>query len=151
MNSFIILPNKICLRIIQQPKNKDEFVSPIVGCVTQFRKPNLYGCLGILAHNYSSGKHFSDLKIEEIVEYIKDDKTKNFYKINKIEKYQALSPKNTKSQFINLETNQKLSYNQLFTKMFTKKNTMVFMTCIQKEEEMSWGRLFVMAEKCIDG
>ena len=147
MNSRIILPNKISLWVIQQPKNKDSFVSPIRGCVTQFRRPRLYGCIGLLAHNYSSGMLFSDLKIGEKVEYIKENGIIESYTINRIEKYQALAPKDIKSQFINLETNDKLSYNQLFNKMFTKKNTMVFMTCIQKGNQDSWGRLFVIAEK----
>ena len=49
------------MRVVSQPAGKPEFVSGISGVATQFQLPTRYGNIGLIAHNYLSGKHFLGL------------------------------------------------------------------------------------------
>lgn len=133
------------LQIIQQPNGQAGFVSTIEGVVTQFSMPNKYGITGLLAHNYLSGRHFSDLEIGDKVKLIYGDGDIKEYQIADIQRYQALQPNSPHSQFLNLSTGEKLSASQLFERVYTGNHHLTFQTCIQEGSEDSWGRLFIIA------
>jgi len=133
------------LQIIQQPNGKAGFVSTIEGVVTQFSMPNKYGITGLLAHNYLSGRHFSDLEIGDKVKLVYGDGDIKEYQIADIQRYQALQPNLPNSQFLNLSTGEKLSASQLFKRVYTGNHHLTFQTCIQEGSEDSWGRLFIIA------
>jgi len=134
------------LQIIQQPKGQAGFVSTIEGVVTQFSMPNKYGITGLLAHNYLSGRHFSTLEMGDTVKLIYGDGEIKEYQIADIQRYQALQPNSSNSQFLNLSTGEKLSASQLFKRVYMgEHHHLTFQTCIQEGSEDSWGRLFIIA------
>ena len=48
--------------MVQQPAGNSSFVSSDDGTATQFETAKGYGTIGLLAHNYLSGKLFFDLR-----------------------------------------------------------------------------------------
>ncbi len=142
----IYVPDILSLRVLQQPSGKPEYVSPVEGTVTQFALTGKYESIGILAHNFASGRLFFNLKIDDIVSVVYGDGKISRYKITQLKRYQALSPKSVNSTFIDLNTNIKLTASQLFISIYSRKNSLILQTCIWKDKEDSWGRLFVIAE-----
>jgi hypothetical protein len=134
------------LRVIQQPAGKPGFVSPIEGVATQFGMASSNKVTGMLAHNYASGRYFFKLELEDTVAVVYGDGSVKEYTITMIKRYQALSPKSASSEFVDLDTNEKLSATGLFNKMYTGKHHLTLQTCIQEGNEDSWGRLFIIAE-----
>ena len=137
--------NNFALQIVQQPSGQAGFISTVEGEVTQFSMPNQYGVTGLLAHNYLSGKHFFELEMEDIVQLIYGNGDIKEYQIVDIQRYQALQPDSQKSQFINLNTGEKLSATQLFKRVYMGNHHLTIQTCIQEGSEDSWGRLFIIA------
>jgi hypothetical protein len=141
----IYVTDLFSLRVLQQPIDKKSYVSSIEGTVTQFGMAMNNNIIGILAHNFSSGRHFKKLNIGNIINVIYGDGIINNYKISGIKQYRAENPNNDKSNFIDTDTNKILSANGLFIKMYAGKHHLILQTCIQKDKETSWGRLFVIA------
>jgi len=141
----VYVPNVFALRVQQQPDNNDGYVSSILGVVTQFHLASQSGVTGLLAHNYLSGDLFFDLEIDQEVNVIYGDGSGQRYIISEIYEYQALQPNSAFSDFIDLETNQKLTSTQLFNRVYTGENHVTFQTCIAKDGNLTWGRLFVIA------
>ncbi len=141
----VFVPNVLALRVQQQPDNNDSYVSSVLGVATQFRLAAQSGVTGLLAHNYISGDLFFDLDIDQEVNVVYGDGSVQRYIISEIYEYQALQPNSTFSDFIDLETNQKLSSTQLFNQVYTGENHVTFQTCIAKDGNLTWGRLFVIA------
>ena len=137
--------NNFGLQIIQQPFGKVGFVSTIEGVVTQFSMPNQYGITGLLAHNYLSGKHFFGLGLGDIVQLVYGDGDIKEYLVVDIQRYQAIQPDSPNSQFLDLNSGEKLSATQLFKKVYMGNHHLTLQTCIQEGSEDSWGRLFIIA------
>jgi len=141
----IYVSELFALRVLQQPPDKKGYVSPIDGTVTQFGMAMNNNIIGILAHNFSSGRYFKNLNIKDIISVVYGDGIIKNYKVYVIHQYRAESPDNEKSNFIDLENNKILSPSGLFIKMYAGKHHLTLQTCIQKDKEMSWGRLFIIA------
>jgi hypothetical protein len=133
------------LRVVQQPSGKPGFVSPVEGITTQFSMATVHNVTGMLAHNFSSGQFFFDLALDDMVDVVYGDGLIKEYQVTAIRKYQALEPKSSASDFIDLYTGEKISAAGLFNQMYTGKHHLTLQTCIQVGEEDSWGRLFVIA------
>jgi hypothetical protein len=134
------------LRVIQQPSGKPGFVSPVDGVATQFGMASNNNVTGMLAHNFASGRYFFDLAQGNLIDVVYGDGSIKEYKVETIKKFQALSPKSASSDFVDLETNEKLSASGLYNKMYTGNHHLTLQTCIQEGNEDSWGRLFILAE-----
>jgi hypothetical protein len=134
------------LRVIQQPSGKPGFVSPIEGVATQFSMAASNNITGMLAHNFASGRFFFDLAMDDVIDVVYGDGTIKEYKVTQVKQFQALSPKSSASDFVDLDSNEKLSATELFTRMYAGKHHLTLQTCIQAGPEDSWGRLFVIAE-----
>ena len=134
------------MRVIQQPSGKPGFVSPVDGVATQFGMAANNNVTGMLAHNFASGRFFFDLSMDDRVSVVYGDGSIKEYKVTAIYKFQALSPKSSASDFVNLDTGEELSAAGLFTRMYTGSHHLTLQTCIQEGTEDSWGRLFVIAE-----
>lgn len=100
----------------------------------------------MLAHNYAAGSEFSKLAMDHKVVVVYGDGTMKEFVVTKIVKYQALQPNSVNSNFLDIETNEKLSASALFKKVYGGKPHLTLQTCIAQGNEMSWGRLFVIAE-----
>ncbi|GIV66639.1 MAG: hypothetical protein KatS3mg047_1032 [Bellilinea sp.] len=133
--------------IVQQPKNNPAFVSTDSQKLTQFSMASQYGVTALLAHNYLMGKTFFKLKEGDVLTVVYGDTTYQDYQVKEIRRYQALTPNSPYSKFINLADSEKkvITATDLFYEIFTEKGTLVLQTCIEKEGELSWGRLFIIA------
>lgn len=133
--------------IIQQPKNAPGFVSTDPQKLTQFSIAGQYGVTALLAHNYLMGQSFFKIQEGDILTIVYGDKTFQEYQVEEIRRYQALTPDSPYSKFINLADPDKkvITATDLFYEIYTQKGTLVLQTCIEKEGELSWGRIFIIA------
>jgi hypothetical protein len=147
--SGVFVPGRFSLPVVQQPAGNSSFVSPDDGTATQFGTAKGYGTIGLLAHNYLSGKLFFDLREGDEVVIVYGDGSQERYRINQIARYQALSPTSVYSDFVDLSdpAGRTLSAGEVFERIYTAKDRVVFQTCIEAEGNPSWGRIFVTAEK----
>jgi hypothetical protein len=132
--------------IVQQPRGMEEFVSPWQNIVTQFGLASNHGSIGLLAHNYLAGKSFSVLQPGQEIHLVYGDGQIATFIVSEILHYQALQPDSTSSTFINLDTRQSQSYASLFSSIYNRPGQVIFQTCISAADDLTWGRLFVIAE-----
>jgi hypothetical protein len=142
----VFIPDVMAFHVIQQPKNQNGYVSAIKGVVTQFAMASDYGTIGLLAHNFAAGSEFSKVLVGNKVSVIYGDGTIKEFQVTKISRYQALQPNSSSSNFLDLETNEKLSAGTLFKAVYGGKAHLTLQTCIAQGKESSWGRLFIIAE-----
>jgi len=143
----IFVPRVLAQRVVRQPKSDPAFVSSEPDSVTQFNLANKYGSLGFLAHNYLSGVLFFNLQQGDVVYIVYGDGSSKRFKINEIRRFKALKPNSPYSDFIDLNNDKTvLPAKDLFFQTYGQANHIILQTCIEKEGNQSWGRLFVMAE-----
>jgi len=136
----------LALRVVQQPSGQPGYVSSVDGVVTQFSMAKPYSVIGLLAHNFSSGSEFFNLKLGDKISLIYGDGNIKELQITKVDKYQALSPTSPYSDFKNLATGERLSAEQIFYKYYTGNPHLTLQTCIAQGDQGSWGRLFIVAQ-----
>lgn len=146
----VYVDDVMALRVVQQPSGKAGFVSSIVGIATQFKMAEQYGTVGLLAHNFASGSLFPDVKEDAVINIIYGNGKVNNYKVTSIVMFQALSPNSATSSFVDLGSGEKLSAGKLFEKIYKGTPHLVLQTCIAKDNEASWGRLFIIAEPVVE-
>jgi len=144
--SSLYLGNDHYLRVVSQPSGKPEFVSGISGVATRFELPSRYGNIGLIAHNYLSGKHFLELKQGDNIHVMDGFGRSRRYQVIEIQRYQALQPRSPRSNFINLDTQEFYSASDVFKRVYMGNHRLVLQTCIQKGTIEEWGRFFVIAE-----
>jgi len=142
----IFSAENFALNVVQQPSNVPGFVSSINGVATQFSLPSSYGVIGFLAHNYLSGILFFSLDLGDEVKVIYGDGEIKGYRVVQIRKYQAIEPNSTTSEFIDLETGEKIRASELFKEVYFGDHHITLQTCIEKDGIDSWGRMFVIAD-----
>jgi hypothetical protein len=135
------------LDVVQQPGGEANYVSTRDGELTEFAAVSQQGNIGLLAHNYLSGRDFSRLKMgQEVNVFYNNGQTEQFV-ITQILRYQALDPKNPYSSFRNMDDpDEILNVGQMFDRVYQGKRHITFQTCIAKNGVSSWGRLFILAE-----
>lgn len=141
----VYVANVLATPVIQQPANNSGFVSPVDGVLTQFGMPSQFGNVGLLAHNYLSGELFFDLEIGQEVRLVYGDGRVETFIIDRILKYQAFKPNSPYSDFRDLRTNEVLTAEQVFRKVYTGDRHVTFQTCIAANGISTWGRIFVIA------
>ena len=134
------------MRVVSQPAGKPEFVSGISGVATQFQLPTRYGNIGLIAHNYLSGKHFLGLQPGDNLYLMDGFGRRRRYQVQSIRRYQALQPRSPRSNFIDLETQEFCSASEVFKRVYMGDHRVVLQTCIEKGTIEEWGRHFVIAE-----
>jgi len=132
--------------VIQQTAGNPGYVSIKDKVVTQFGMAADAGNVGLLAHNYLAGKSFSLLAAGNIVTLVYGDGHIEQFKITHISQYQALDPLSQTSDFKDLNTKATISAGELFGLMYRGNRHVTFQTCIVRDGNSSWGRLFVIAE-----
>jgi hypothetical protein len=143
----IYVPGVLALPVGQQPKDNAGYVTRNPDQVTQFNLAGRYGTIGILAHNDLAGAEFSDIQLNTYVVIIYGDGREEQYQVKQFQKYQALSPTSTFSDFINLDgSDERLTAAKLFTRVYGPGERLVLQTCIDAYGDASWGRLFIIAE-----
>ena len=132
--------------IVQQPPGEPNYVSTNSGELSLFSSASQYGNIGLLAHNYLSGKSFTDLSVGHEIRLLYEDGESEYFVVSEILQYQALDPENPFSSFQNINNkNEILTAQQMFERVYEGNRHLTFQTCIAKYGESSWGRLFVVA------
>jgi len=137
--------NVLAFPVIQQPQDQPGFVSSIDGIVTQFSLAAANGVVGLLAHNYLSGRHFYGIEIGSEIQIVYGDGEIQSYLVNEIQKYQALQPKSQHSRFVDITSGEELSASELFKRVYLGENHLTLQTCIEQDQVDSWGRMFIIA------
>jgi len=145
----VYVPGVLALPVIQQPGNNAAFVSRAQSAVTQFRMAAQYGTIGLLAHNYLSGASFGNLAAGHEVRIVYGDSSVRYFMVTKVLRYVALNPTSPKSDFKDLDSGVTLTAAKLFVQAY-QGNHVTFQTCIAKDKNLSWGRLFVIAVPVAD-
>ncbi|MBL8051427.1 MAG: hypothetical protein JNM46_09410 [Anaerolineales bacterium] len=142
----IYVQNVMAYPIIQQPYANPGYVSTEANTITQFSIATEVGNIGLLAHNYLAGISFSQLQTGDIISLVYGDgRIENFY-VEEILQYKATSPLSPYSNFIDLETEEFLTAEGLFNKVYRGDFHVTLQTCIEKDGSLSWGRLFIIAK-----
>ena len=141
----VYVPNIIALPVVQQPYNNAGYVSGNDGEVTQFRMATQFGNVGLLAHNHLSGRDFAQLAVGQEVRLVYGDGRVEYFVVTEILRYQALQPNNPYSSFRSLDTDETLTVEGMFKRVYFGDRHVTFQTCIEQNGELSWGRLFVVA------
>lgn len=141
----VYVPNVMALPVVQQPSGNAGYVSNNDGQATQFAMASQFGNIGLLAHNYLSGKSFSQMVVGQEVRLVYGDGRVEYFIVTEILQYQALQPNSPWSSFRSLSDDTTLNAEQMFKRVYTGDRHLTFQTCIQAEGISSWGRLFVVA------
>ncbi len=142
----VYVPDQLALRVLPQPADNAAFVAAVPGTVTQYQPAAEFGSIGLLAHNTLAGADFERLLLGERVFVVYGDGTTHEYMVSAIRHFQATSPLDPYSDFLDLDqSGSQLSSTELFDQMYSQQDTVVFQTCIAKGASRSWGRLFVTA------
>jgi len=137
--------NVMALPVVQQPSGNAGYVSNNDGEITQFRMATQFGNIGLLAHNHLSGKSFSQLTVGQEIRLVYGDGHVEYFVVTEVLRYQALQPTSPYSSFSNLDKDETLSAEGMFKRVYFGDRHVTFQTCIEKDGELSWGRLFVIA------
>lgn len=141
----VYVDNTLALRVVQQASTYS--VSSLANTVTQFGLAENFGSIGLLAHNYLSGSNFTKLDPGTNIILIYGDGSTTKYQVEKIKKYQALSPDELYSDFVNLDNpSGKLSGDQVIKETYGT-GELVLQTCIENNGNLTWGRLFIIASQ----
>ena len=143
----IYVPDVLALPVGQQPQGNAGYVTRQPNQVTQFNMASQYGTVGILAHNDLAGSIFPQIHLNQYAIVVYGDGRLDYYLISEVQKYQALTPTSTFSDFVNLDgSNERLSAGQLFNRVYGPGSRLVFQTCIDAYGDASWGRMFIIAK-----
>jgi hypothetical protein len=142
----VYVPDVLAFPVVQQPASNAGYVSFNDGEITQFGMPSQFGNVGLLAHNNLSGRFFSQLTPGQEVRLVYGDGKVEYFVVTKIMKYQALQPTSPYSNFRDLTNDEELTAEKLFNKIYRGDRHVTFQTCIEANGNLSWGRLFVIAE-----
>jgi hypothetical protein len=146
----IHVPGVMAYEIVPQPEGRPAFVTLENDALTLFELASRYETTGLLAHNYLAGDDFFLLEKRQLVHLIYGDGRTETYVIRHFWQYQALSPKSVTSNFVDLDTGEQLTASQLFLKVYNRPGDLVLQTCIYRDGESSWGRLFIIAEPFVE-
>ena len=141
----VYVPGLFASRVLQQPANDPGYVSPIDGILTEFGPVKKYGNVGLLAHNYLTGKSFASLAPGQEIRIVYGDGKVEYFAVDEILRFQALEPDSAYSNFIDLDTGKEISSSILFQTVYAGQRHVTFQTCIYADGIYSWGRLFVVA------
>jgi hypothetical protein len=142
----IYIPEILAAPVVQQPAGHPEFVSSREDTVTQFSLASKFGSTGLLAHNYLAGEHLFRLTLDQRLYLVNGDGNTTLFVIKEILRYRALEPNSTTSRFSDLESGDLLTTPEVFLKVYNRPGSVILQTCISRENNPSWGRLFIIAE-----
>jgi hypothetical protein len=142
----IFVPHVFSLPVVAQPEDSPTFVSAQPGTITEFSSASTYGSIGLLAHNYLAGAQFSLLQEGGPLYLVYSGGEIHTFVITQTLEFQALQPDSPYSEFVDLESDARLSASDLFKRIYRRSGAVILQTCIEAHGDDSWGRLFVVAE-----
>lgn len=141
----VYVNDTLAMPVVQQPSGNAGWVSEADATITQFGIASEYGSTGLLAHNTHAGAEFFNIESGQEVVVVSGDGETQTYRVDSIRKFQALQPTSPYSDFIDLESGEKLTATDLFYAVYSGDHHLTFQTCIEQDGDLSWGRLFIVA------
>jgi hypothetical protein len=136
----------LAYRVIQQPPSNPAFVSGANNVVTYFSMvKKSTGNHGLLAHNYLAGIKYFDIAPGQLVILVYGDGHTEEFIVDTSSEFQALNPTNPSSNFVSVATGERLTSASLFSRVYSGAYKTTFQTCIARDDQPSWGRLFIVA------
>ena len=132
--------------VLQQEAGETVSLSKARDTVTQFRMAARLGNIGLLAHNYLAGERFHRMRTGQRIFLVYGTGRVEEFIVTHILRYQALTPTSAFSDFRELGGNAIISASEMFQAAYGGQYHVTFQTCIARDGESSWGRLFVIAE-----
>jgi len=132
--------------VIQPSAGNDGSVSSEEGVLTQYLRPASNRVIGLLAHNFASGRWFDQFQTGNTLYVLFGDGRQEIYRLTGKERFQALNGNSPTSNFIDLSTGLHRSAMQVYQQNYSGKPHLTLQTCIQNEDNKNWGRLFLLAE-----
>lgn len=142
----VYAPGVLALRVQQQPTDNAGYVPSAAGVAAQFQYAAQAGVTGLIAHNYLSGELFFNLGIGQELIVVYGDGSLQHYTVSQLQRYQALNPNSPYSDFVDLDSNETISSTDLFNRVYGGAHHLTLQTCISNNDNLTWGRLFVIAE-----
>lgn len=146
----IIFPNTPPLPIVQQPNGEYTWVSNNPNEITEFSmSQKWYNVPTYGAHSYEAGRYISALNPGDLIgfRYGNERRGGGYSKrVSAIRKFQALNPTDPTSLLVDLRSGKKYTSTHLSKELYDNKKKVVFQTCIEKDGNKNWGRLFVITE-----
>ena len=136
----------LALHVVQQPAKDWAYVSGVLGNATEFQNAESNGIIGLLAHNYLSGRLFYDLKIGDQIGVVYGDGSVKNYRVSGSFQYQKLDPNDLSSKLVDLSTDSIITSGQVFEKFYAGSDHVTFQTCLEKNGVSTWGLYFVVAQ-----
>lgn len=143
--SGVYVPGLFALPVVQQPVGDFGFVSSIPRSLTKFQLADENHVIGLLAHNYLSGKNFFAIAEGYPVIIVHGDGTSRIYTVTGAHRFRKLDPLGGASDYIDLSTGKKLTISEVFNRFYRGEHHVTFQTCIEREGNPFWGLLFVVA------
>lgn len=135
----------MALTVVQQPGTDWAFVSAELGNATQFQNASKNGVIGLLAHNYLSGRSFYKLKQGDQVGVVYGDGAVKYYQVSGMYRYQKIDPADMSSSLIDLSNGVVVSSGQVFERFYDGADHLTLQTCLEKDGLSTWGLYFVVA------
>ena len=142
----VYIQDVMALRVVQQPDGDPNFIDNTPDATTQFHAAAQFGTIGLLAHNDRAGMYFYSIKIQHNITIIYGDGSTDIFRVKDIKRFQALTPYDPYSRFIDMETGKVLTSSDLFRLVYSSDQHLTLQTCIDNLGVPTWGRLFVLAE-----
>jgi hypothetical protein len=135
----------LALQVVQQPDKDWTYVSGEQGKATEFQNAAKNGIIGLLAHNFLSGRLFYSLKPGALIEVVYGDGAIRYYRVSGSYRYQKLDPNDLSSKLVDLSTGNVVSSGQVFERFYDGADHIALQTCLEKDGLSTWGLYFVMA------
>jgi hypothetical protein len=139
----VYIDNLMAKPVVQQPQGNYEFISSDPNTITQFMLTTP-GVVGLLAHNHLAGKSFFEIKPGDRVFIIEGNGLVSEYQVSEIDSFQVIKTDGV-SKYLNVHTSEMLDAGQLFAKFYMGEPHITLQTCIAKDGDPAWGRLFIIA------
>lgn len=148
----VYVPGVLAYAVAQQPAGDTEYVYDSPGYVTQYASPAQFGVVGLLAHNYLGGSAYFNLKPGMTASVVYGDGHVVNYQINDKKDYQAITPASAASDFVPLDRDYTIiTHADVYNEVYMTPDTLVFQTCIERDGDPIWGRVFIIANKIDTG
>jgi hypothetical protein len=135
----------LSLRVLQQPPEDVAFVSNENGTATQFQSSAHFGVVGLLAHNYLSGRHFLSIAPGHEIRLVYGDGSYRRYQVVGLADFERLTRFDVLSDFRDLQTQAILTSREVFDRFYRGNNYLTLQTCLEGDGDLNWGIRMVSA------
>lgn len=136
------VPLMFALPVVQQPQGEKDYISPMSAALTEFDMARKAGGVGLLAHNYLAGRHFFLIRVGDPIFLVYGNRRVETFVVEDVRKYEEMYD----GTYKDLETLERYGIGELFQKMYGGPRHVTLQTCIEKDGDLNWGRLFIIAQ-----